>query len=226
MDSLLECSSNLVRPPQSMQFADSCAQLDEDSPCDDQLSEERDDLLADSSGRADVTLAKVPKNKDGQFTSIGSIEHDTGTCKQCLFWYRGSCAKGVMCTYCHIAHKGEKAKRIRPGKKAREHLRSKQELENIEDCSTSTLQHVNVSPSLPPGLETPVVAVRQRNVAQHGYGTNNSVGCQQKGGSALVGDGIHEPSGERAETKLRASAALFHPKQQLLLSYIGFRALA
>ena len=58
------------------------------------------------------------------FASIGSVGHGRGECQPCIFWFRGSCAKGEACTHCHSLHPGQKNKRIRPSKKTRLRIRS------------------------------------------------------------------------------------------------------
>lgn len=69
-------------------------------------------------------LAQIPRNQKGKLTSLGSIRHKTGNCSPCLFWFRQCCTKGVNCDYCHIRHKGQKNKRIRPSKKTRMQMRA------------------------------------------------------------------------------------------------------
>lgn len=71
----------------------------------------------------DTLLRQVPRDTSGKITSIGSIRHGTAECLPCLFWFKGTCAKGVRCTYCHFRHKGQKKKRIRPSKSTRLRLR-------------------------------------------------------------------------------------------------------
>lgn len=196
-----------------------------DSSCADQRSEDQD---------LSRLISQIPHNSQGQLTSIGSIEHASNTCKPCLFWFQGTCSKGVLCTYCHMAHKGQRTKRIRPGKKMREYFKS-QFIMNEPEEVTSIADTFVVPPSLPPGLETPVVAVRKRNVRQDGGGTINSVGDQNDGffsetrmtpqvdwsAQYQANAEVLEPSRARAETKLRSSAALFQPKQSLLSPYIA-----
>lgn len=69
-------------------------------------------------------MDQVPLNEKGKFSSIGSIRHKYGDCSPCLFWFRNCCAKGIHCDYCHIRHKGQKNKRIRPSKKTRMQMRT------------------------------------------------------------------------------------------------------
>merc|ERR1712187_321077 len=64
-------------------------------------------------------LAQIPRNDEGQLTSVGSIDHEAGTCMPCAFWFKGICRKTIDCQYCHMVHVGQKGKRMRPSKQAR-----------------------------------------------------------------------------------------------------------
>lgn len=47
----------------------------------------------------------VPKDANGQPTSIGSMKHEDDTCKPCLFFITEvGCGKGVECNFCHFTH--------------------------------------------------------------------------------------------------------------------------
>lgn len=72
----------------------------------------------------DGVLQKVPRNDQGEISSIGSILHASNTCSPCLFWFRKSCSKSIQCGYCHFRHAGQKNKRIRPSRKARLQMRA------------------------------------------------------------------------------------------------------
>jgi hypothetical protein len=74
-------------------------------------------------GNLQNLLPLVPRNERGQLSSVGSISHASGQCCPCLFWFKGVCAKGLHCSYCHMWHKGQKNKRIRPSKKTRKQMR-------------------------------------------------------------------------------------------------------
>lgn len=65
-------------------------------------------------------LGQVPRDAQGNLTSIGTMMHEAGTCRPCLFWFKGQCSKDVSCNYCHLVHDGQKSKRIRPSKRTRE----------------------------------------------------------------------------------------------------------
>lgn len=71
-------------------------------------------------------LRLIPRDETGALTSVGSLKHMENGCSPCLFWFKGTCAKGLRCTYCHIKHKGQKNKRIRPSKATRQRLREQQ----------------------------------------------------------------------------------------------------
>lgn len=63
--------------------------------------------------------AQVPRNEQGNLSSMGSTSHDIGVCSPCLFWFKNKCAKGLLCNYCHFSHEGQRNMRIRPSKKTR-----------------------------------------------------------------------------------------------------------
>lgn len=75
--------------------------------------------------RDEGTLDLVPLDEAGSYTSVGSIGHANGDCKPCAYWFKGVCAHGVMCRRCHIVHSGQKSKRLRPSKQARQRIRQK-----------------------------------------------------------------------------------------------------
>mmetsp|Transcript_20561 Transcript_20561/g.36973 ORF Transcript_20561/g.36973 Transcript_20561/m.36973 type:complete len:189 (+) Transcript_20561:65-631(+) len=72
-------------------------------------------------------LDKIPQHEDGCFSSVGSLEHATGDCKPCIFWFRGQCRKKLNCMHCHFAHPGQKKKQYKPNKRARQLIRQQKE---------------------------------------------------------------------------------------------------
>jgi hypothetical protein len=72
-------------------------------------------------------LQQIPRNEQGEFTSVGSIGHisaeqpggDNSPCKPCVFWFKNRCSKGVRCRHCHFRHPGQKSKKIRASKQTR-----------------------------------------------------------------------------------------------------------
>lgn len=59
-------------------------------------------------------LKRVPKDEDGNVYSVGSIPHDTGVCKPCVFANseRKSCQNGIECLFCHLPHAPKKRMRF------------------------------------------------------------------------------------------------------------------
>lgn len=45
------------------------------------------------------------------FPSSGSASHGSGQCKPCAFHHTKGCARGAMCTFCHLCLPGEKKRR-------------------------------------------------------------------------------------------------------------------
>jgi len=68
-------------------------------------------------------LTKIPRNDEGNLSSLGSLQHFQGNCLPCIFWFKNQCRKGLTCKHCHFRHPGQKAKRHKPNKRARELMR-------------------------------------------------------------------------------------------------------
>jgi hypothetical protein len=72
-------------------------------------------------------IQRVPQAKDGTLMTIGSIPHDDGACKPCVFANsdRKVCQNGVKCTFCHFPHPPKR--RLRFCKKKRMEIRRTQQ---------------------------------------------------------------------------------------------------
>mmetsp|Transcript_88812 Transcript_88812/g.176554 ORF Transcript_88812/g.176554 Transcript_88812/m.176554 type:complete len:240 (+) Transcript_88812:53-772(+) len=78
--------------------------------------------------KKDGILEKVPRNTNGELTSVGSVKHMEAYCKPCLFWLQLGCKKGLICEYCHMEeHRDEKRKSIRPAKSTRDRIKKKRD---------------------------------------------------------------------------------------------------
>jgi len=76
-------------------------------------------LLADAERmNQEELLAFLPRDAEGQPTSVGSILHERGQCKLCLFDGR-NCPEGLFCRFCHFPHKRGK-RRTKPCKGKRD----------------------------------------------------------------------------------------------------------
>mmetsp|Transcript_25198 Transcript_25198/g.66980 ORF Transcript_25198/g.66980 Transcript_25198/m.66980 type:complete len:335 (-) Transcript_25198:260-1264(-) len=85
---------------------------------------DRDELIElDDQG----LLTRVPRNHAGSLSSVGSIDHAPGKCTPCAYWYKGICKYGIMCLYCHFAHEGQRALRLRPSKQTRLRIKKREE---------------------------------------------------------------------------------------------------
>lgn len=62
------------------------------------------------------------QQKDTQDGSSVNTEHVLGTCKPCVFEYRGVCRKPA-CTFCHFGHSASEIRRVHPSKSTRRCLR-------------------------------------------------------------------------------------------------------
>jgi hypothetical protein len=73
-------------------------------------------------------MARIPRDEDGNLLSAGSIYHDEGTCKPCVFFNSDkgkSCENGIYCRFCHFKHEPKKRQRL--SKKKRLERRSREE---------------------------------------------------------------------------------------------------
>lgn len=80
-------------------------------------------------------LQRIPRDADGNITSLGSAGHESGKCIPCTFWFKGVCINGPACGHCHFFHEGQKSKRLRPSKEGRERLRKKLEMNDVAEES-------------------------------------------------------------------------------------------
>eukprot|EP00928_Gymnodinium_smaydae_P072051 TRINITY_DN5548_c0_g2_i1.p1 TRINITY_DN5548_c0_g2~~TRINITY_DN5548_c0_g2_i1.p1 ORF type:complete len:217 (-),score=33.27 TRINITY_DN5548_c0_g2_i1:406-1056(-) len=71
-------------------------------------------------------LGMIPKDEDGELTSVGSVLHETGSCMPCLFFMKTTCRKKFHCRYCHIPPSNVKSKR--KSSKDSEHLNGSSEV--------------------------------------------------------------------------------------------------
>mmetsp|Transcript_36323 Transcript_36323/g.104375 ORF Transcript_36323/g.104375 Transcript_36323/m.104375 type:complete len:335 (+) Transcript_36323:75-1079(+) len=96
-------------------------------------------------------LAEVPRNSEGEVTSVGSIGHFEGKCSPCVYWFKGVCSRGVTCRQCHFIHDGQKGKRLRPSKHTRQRMRSEALDGNKEPCSEGACPQSPKAPAAPSG---------------------------------------------------------------------------
>lgn len=85
------------------------------------------ELLERFKGMDEETLmSHLPVDEQGQPTTVGSLLHESGRCKPCL--YRDAsevCADGLLCRFCHLSHKARQRRRtkLRPCKGKRDRYR-------------------------------------------------------------------------------------------------------
>jgi len=80
----------------------------------------------------DELMRLVPRDEQGKMLSIGSVGHEEGTCKPCVFAYNENkpCGNGLRCSFCHYQHPPKK--RVRLCKKKRMELKRQQEEEGAQ----------------------------------------------------------------------------------------------
>lgn len=69
----------------------------------------------------DQLASMLPKDEEGNPTSIGSLNHGIGVCGPCVYMTRNrGCRMGVNCSFCHLPHEGVvRHSKCRPGQKKR-----------------------------------------------------------------------------------------------------------
>jgi hypothetical protein len=67
----------------------------------------------------DTLKEQIPRDEDGNLTSVGSMKHHLKQCKPCVFIFSAGkvCANGIACEFCHFWH--PQKKRWRASKRKR-----------------------------------------------------------------------------------------------------------
>ncbi|CEL91636.1 unnamed protein product [Vitrella brassicaformis CCMP3155] len=94
------------------------------------LAEERTTPMRNPSGLR-ITMPNgegydVPRGPDGELLSIGSLFHNEGACRPCVFvtnQRKGGCQNGIHCAFCHYPH-SPRRKPPRPSKRQRALLKA------------------------------------------------------------------------------------------------------
>lgn len=89
---------------------------------------------------SDEELKKsVPKNKNGEYLSIGSQYHDNGTCRPCVFYnVSRTCKNGIRCYFCHHIHAPKRRVRLCKKKRAMLKKMKEQQVEIPETTAVDT----------------------------------------------------------------------------------------
>lgn len=54
-----------------------------------------------------------------EYPTVGSQEHQFGTCRPCAFLYTKGCNNGVLCPFCHLCDVGERKRRAKANRAAK-----------------------------------------------------------------------------------------------------------
>lgn len=86
---------------------------------DEDDSEDEEGQQAPQVGPGGITRAEdAPKPPPGaEHPSMGSDEHEEGSCKRCCFYPRNRCLNGYNCEFCHYDHEKRKRKSKKKKKK-------------------------------------------------------------------------------------------------------------
>mmetsp|Transcript_80355 Transcript_80355/g.186589 ORF Transcript_80355/g.186589 Transcript_80355/m.186589 type:complete len:320 (-) Transcript_80355:111-1070(-) len=126
-------------------------------------AEEGPASAVDSVGRCRELLARIPRNERGELTSIGSIGHEAGQCNACPFWFKGVCLNGLACRNCHFLHDGQRPRRLRPSKQARERLRKRAQNKDSGDDAVEEAEQ-SLSPGYSPSKLAEQLALEAENM--------------------------------------------------------------
>jgi len=75
-----------------------------------------------SKEEAQELKSHMPLDEQGEMTSVGSISHRNGSCRQCLFHHtKVGCQNGILCDFCHFSH--SRKTKSRPGRGKRDRYR-------------------------------------------------------------------------------------------------------
>jgi len=136
---------------------------EEDAGIDDGSSDSNEEDRCKSFDVVDVAVTAAQQQLLDHLPSVGSAEHELGTCKRCNFFPKGRCQNGKQCSFCHFDH--EKRKLSRQEKRDRRAARTGEELgdEDIEseDAQQATTFAYPILPGLPPIRSTALPGLLQ-----------------------------------------------------------------
>lgn len=61
----------------------------------------------------EISEAMEPPLQPSMLVSLGSVNHELGTCKPCAFIHTKGCQSGAECPFCHLCPPGEKKRRTK-----------------------------------------------------------------------------------------------------------------
>ena len=137
----------------------------DDEPSDDEVITRRRlvalnqhrhfEAFAREKGLDEGIVGRIPRTDSGFLSSIGATKHAEADCAPCMYVMSSKgCAKGVLCSFCHMGHKRrrhKKKKNSHPCKKTRERNRrfpNRAAEEVDDDLDTFGLETVQLSPSI------------------------------------------------------------------------------
>lgn len=77
-------------------------------------SQQAQDTLEEEGEEDELLLARCPRDGQGRLLSMGSLTHEEGTCKPCVFAFNDlkPCENGWRCAFCHHEHPPKKRLRL------------------------------------------------------------------------------------------------------------------
>eukprot|EP00923_Selenidium_pygospionis_P020477 GHVN01035376.1.p1 GENE.GHVN01035376.1~~GHVN01035376.1.p1 ORF type:complete len:1234 (+),score=165.84 GHVN01035376.1:409-4110(+) len=133
----------------------------------------------------------IPRDKDGNLTSIGSIRHSTGDCKACVFQHnpkKQTCKNGPACTFCHFKHAKKKASR--PSKIQRMVMRALKEQAAAAQAAQGGQQASQYAQAAQGGQPAPQYA---QGTSLPGFPQAARLGASPKSSTPMNGYATHPP---------------------------------
>jgi len=160
-----DCVSELSQHTASSGSATTAPPTPAKTACDESVVDGIELLLQEEG--MESLLQRVPRDEEGELTSVGSILHARGTCKPCVFAHseRKACKSGASCTFCHFEHAPKR--RLRVCKKKREELKRFTEEQRQQEEQPQPLpqqhQQEQKEQQLAAGKKAPAAPARQPN---------------------------------------------------------------
>lgn len=174
------------------------------------IQRQKDAIRTEVGDDLEKLRARVPRDRDGNPTSIGSVGHAAGSCRACIFVNsKAGCTNGPSCGFCHFPHKRRRNK-VRPCKGKRERhskLLARLCAEIERDPDNFSVDRLKLPPSIVcdeqtiskfvAKLEAHLKEVRSKIAAQVDVGGPHARGSASSSSAAVVGDLMASTRGQR-----------------------------
>ncbi|KAF8820288.1 hypothetical protein IE077_003329 [Cardiosporidium cionae] len=128
----------------SQSYKDSYFDCEKDSDSEDKSVSPTNALPLEE--LTDELIQSIPKDESGNLLSVGSIEHESGNCKGCVFFHHSTkkCKNGIRCLFCHFPHLPKKRIRIN---KMRSKQKQRQQVQPTAEQTSPSIQSFSPLPT-------------------------------------------------------------------------------